>query len=207
VTDIPEAGAPHPQSRAPRREWLLRGVFEATLILFGLLGAFALNEWQDARSRAVRVDALMTALRAELETNLLLQEEAAAYNTEVAESVWNQATSGVTFIPDGTFKRGLLVGPPLTSAAWTAAQNDAAFSDVPIDKLLKIAAIYEQQEAYVTDVSSLFNNMYATVLQADSQILRIDGLAEPLRIGGVLRDFAGRGARLVAAYRAALEQL
>lgn len=156
----------------------MRGAFEATLILFGLLGAFALNEWQDARTRAVRVDALMTALRTELETNLMLQEEAATYNSEVAENIWSQATSGVTFIPDGTFKR-----------------------------VLMIAAFYEQQADYVTDVSSLFNNMYATILQADSQILRIDGLADPLRIGGVLRDHARRGARLVAAYRATLEQL
>jgi hypothetical protein len=49
--------------------------------------------------------------------------------------------------------------------------------------------------------------MYATVLQADSRILRIDGLAEPLRVGGVLRDYAGRSRDLVEAYRAALAKL
>jgi hypothetical protein len=54
-----------------RREWLARGAFEAVLILFGLLGAFALNEWQDAS----RVDALLGAVRAEPAMNLRRRDQ------------------------------------------------------------------------------------------------------------------------------------
>jgi hypothetical protein len=203
VSAAPEAVS-NPAPR--RREWLLRAAFEATLILLGLLGAFALDEWQDARSRAARVDALMAAVRAELEANLDAHADAAAYNTEVAESIWKQATSGVTFIPDGTFSHGLVDIRQLTSAAWTTAQNDASLSDIPVDTLLLLANVYDLQADYELDVSTLLNNMYASLLQADS-VLRIDGVSEPLRIGGLLRDNAGRGQRLAAAYRATLEQL
>lgn len=190
-----------------RREWLLRGAFEATLILLGLLGAFALDEWQDARARAARVDALLTAVRAELEANLVEHEGRSTYNTETAEDIWGKATSGVTFIPDGTYRRGLFLPPQLTSAAWTTAQNDPALADVPVETVLLLAGTYEVQRKYAEDTAALLNAMYATVLQTDSAVLRIDGLGEPLRIGGVLRDFARRGARLVDIYRATLGQL
>jgi hypothetical protein len=41
---LAEIAAP---ARPRRREWLRRAAFEGTLILLGLLGAFALDEWQD----------------------------------------------------------------------------------------------------------------------------------------------------------------
>lgn len=194
-------------SRTRRGEWLARGAFEAALILLGLLGAFALNEWQDARSRSARIENLMTAIRVELETNLRIQEPAATYNREVADSIWNQGASGVTFIPDGTYKDGLLRRPRLTSAAWTTAQNDAAFGDVPVERLLLLANIYDLQRDHDEGATTLLNNVYAAFLQVDNTVLRFDGIAEPLRIGGLLRDNALRGEALVKAYRSTLEQL
>jgi len=149
----------------------------------------------------------MTAVRAELEANLLLQEDAAAYNTEVAESIFEQGASGVTFIPDGTFPRGIIVTHRLTSAAWTTAQNDVVLSDMPVEEVLLLASVYASQEAYMADVDALLNNVYAAVLRADTSVVRIDGLSQPLLIGGVLRDQARRGARLVEEYRSTLEQL
>ena len=207
TTSTPEV-APNPAGKR-RREWLARGVFEAVLILIGLLGAFALNEWQDARTRAFRVETLMAAVRSELEANLKAQEPAATYNVEVAEDIWNKGNAGVAFIPDGTYTRGIFQTPRLTSVAWTTAQNEAVFSDMPVEKVLLLASVYDLQQSYVADVSALFNNMYAAVLvrpDADD-VLRVDGLGQPRVIGGVLRDHARRGARLVEAYRSVLEQL
>lgn len=194
---------------ARRREWLARGVFEAVLILIGLLGAFALNEWQDARTRAFRLETLMVAVRTELEANLQALAPAATYNVETAEDIWNKGNAGVAFIPDGTYTRGIFQTPRLTSVAWTTAQNEAVLSDMPVEKVLLLASIYDMQQAYVSDVGALFNNMYAAILvrpDADA-VLRVDGLGQPRLIGGVLRDHARRGARLVEQYRAVLAQL
>ena len=190
-----------------RRDWLLRGAFEAVLILIGLLGAFALDEWQDARARETRVEALLSAIRAELEANLRQHGEASAYNSQVAETVWEQATEGVEVVPVSAYPKGLFIGPELTSAAWVTAQNDTALNDVPIEKVLMLARVYEIQRTYTDDFNTLANNMYALLLETDDNVLRVDGLAQPLRTGGVLRDYAGRGRRLVDEYRAALEQL
>jgi hypothetical protein len=189
-----------------RREWLLRAAFEGTLILLGLLGAFALDEWQDTRAREVRVGALLSAIHAELDANLRQHEQASAYNSEVAERIWTEGTKDVEFVPQSAYPRGLFIGPELTSAAWVAAQNDPAMSDVPIEKILMLARVYEMQRNYVDDFNTLANNMYAVLLQTDNNF-RLDALAQPLRFGAVLRDYAGRGRRLVESYRAVLEQL
>jgi type II secretory pathway pseudopilin PulG len=185
---------------------MLRAVFEAALILFGLLGAFALDEWQDARAREARVEALLSAIHAELDANLRQHEEASAYNSEVAERIWNEATKGAEVVPQSAYPKGLFSGPELTSAAWVTAQNDPTLSDVPIEKVLVLARVYEMQRTYVDDFNTLLNNMYALLLQTDNN-LRVDGLAQPLRVGGVLRDYARRGRRLLDQYREALEQL
>jgi hypothetical protein len=198
-----EAG---PNTASRRRDWVLRASFEAALILIGLLGAFALDEWQDARSREARVDALLTAIRAELEANLTQHAAASTYNVEVAERIFTEGARGAEFVGESAYPRGLLIGPSLTSAAWVTAQNDTALSDVPIDKVLMLARVYEMQRTYVDDINTLMNNMYTLVLEGGNGA-RVDGLAQPLQIGGVLRDYARRGAQLVDLYRKTLEEL
>jgi len=190
-----------------RREWLLRGAFEAALILFGLLGAFALNEWQDARTRAVRIESLLTAVRIELETNLERHARATAFNREIADLLWNEGSRGVDFLPQSAYPNGLFRGPSLTSAAWATAQNDTALGDVPVETVLALARVYEAQRIYVDNFNTLTSNMYATLLDPDNAVVRVDGIAQPIRLGGVLRDYALRAEQLVEAYRATLLEL
>jgi hypothetical protein len=204
VSTISETSDLPATPRTRRREWLLRGAFEASLILLGLLGAFALNEWQDARTRASRVDTLLAAVRTELETNLARHARASAFNSEMADLLWNEGSKGVDFVPASAYPNGLFRGPSLTSAAWTTAQNDTAFSDVPVERVLMLARVYELQRVYVDDFSTLANNMYATLLAPNNETLRVDGISQPIRLGGVLRDYAGRGEQLVEAYRTTL---
>jgi hypothetical protein len=186
---------------------LLRAAFEAALILFGLLAAFALDEWQDARTRAARVDSLLAAIRAELETNLERQDEVAAFNTGTAELLWSEGSKGVAFVPASAYPNGLFRSASLTSAAWTTAQDDAAFSDVPVEKALMLARVYELQRVYVESFNTLASNMYATLLEPGDPTLRVDGISQPARLGGVLRDYAGRARELAEAYRATLLEL
>ena len=186
---------------------MARGAFEAALILFGLLGAFGLNEWQDARARETRVAALLTAIRAELETNLARHARAAAFNSEMADLLWTEGSKGVDFLPESAYPDGLFRGPSLTSAAWTTAQNDAALSELPVETVLMLARLYEAQRVYVDNFNTLANNMYATLLDPGNTIVRVDGISQPIRLGGVLRDYAGRGEQLVEAYRATLLEL
>jgi hypothetical protein len=174
------------------------------LILIGLLGAFALDEWQDTRARAALVETLLAAIRAELENNLERHERAAAFNSEMAELLWNEGNKGVDFLPESAYPNGLFRGPSMTSAAWATAQNDPALGDVPIETMLVLARVYEAQRVYTENFNTLASNMYATLLDPANAAIRIDGIAQPIRLGALLRDYAGRGTQLVAAYRTTL---
>ncbi len=154
--------------RASRRDWLLRAAFRAALILLGLLGAFALNEWQDTRARANRVDALLSAIRAELHENFARHDRSSAFNSEMADFLWNEGQKGVEFVPASAYPNGIFKGPSLTSAAWTTAQNDAALSDIPVERVLMLARVYEAQRIYVDDYNTLLNNLYVTLLESEA---------------------------------------
>lgn len=168
-----------------------------------MLGAFALTEWQDARTRA---DALVAAIRSELEANLALQLDAVIYNSDVAEKIWAMGRAGVLLVPTDLYPRGLLQRPPLTSAAWDVARDDA-LDDVPVDILVAVAAAYGEQRDYLDSTGALLLSVHTTLFQHEGATLRVDGISEPLGIGGMLGGYADRGARLVERYRAALERL
>jgi type II secretory pathway pseudopilin PulG len=192
---------------APRwRSWLARGAFEATLILFGLLGAFALNEWQEARQRADRADAMIAAIRAELMANLEVQEQAATYNTQLVDTLKKLRDAGETFVPANVYRGGLIKRPKLTEAAWTTAQNGGVLQEVPVNTILVLARIYESQRDYQDATGALLETLYAAALSRDTPY-RGDGAEGAPQLAGVLSDFASRGAALVRDYRWVLAYL
>lgn len=200
---VPAAATDAPTTT--RRTWLLRALFESGLILFGLLGAFALNEWQEARQREARVEALLTAITAELQANLELQQDAATYNTNLVDALRKLRDEGATIVPPSVYPRGLIIVPPLTSAAWDAAQEGGLLNEIPIETVLVLASIYESQRNHVDSTAALFNAMYAAYMSAPPGPQ--SGAVDPRTAAGVLNDFARRGARLVEHYQAGLEHM
>ena len=201
-----EAGVEPTHARGSgARGWMLRALFEAGLILFGLLGAFALNQWQDARVRADRSDAMLDAIRTELEANLELQGKAAEYNSRLVTELKSLRDSGRDFVPAELYQGGLLRRPQLTAAAWTAAQEGAVLDEIPVERLLVLARVYESQRYYLDATGELFASLYENALRSDSYSK--EGTYGAAQLAGVLSDFAGRGAALVRQYESALEEL
>jgi hypothetical protein len=191
-----------PERAARRREWLARALFESALILLGIVGAFAVNQWQESRDRHIRRDALMTAVRAELQSNLRLMEDASAYNTEVVGRFRRLEAEKATSIPAGTHPRGLMVRPQLVSAAWDAAQAGGIVNDLPVETTLIIARVHEGQRDYVEATARLLDVIYAALFQQQSAALTNPGL-----LAGVLNDYASRGRGLIERYRTTLDYL
>jgi hypothetical protein len=189
---------------ARRPDWIVRGIFESALILLGLLGGFALNEWQEGRDRRERAAALLSAIRSELEENLAVMQEVSTYNTTVVERLQKLRSTGATAVPSGTIDGPLFAQRSLTSAAWTSAQSSGVVTDAPIATVLRLARVYESQQVYADAVSELIYMMYAARLQSAAP-----GTAtvDPQRITGTLNDYADRGRNLVRQYQAALKIL
>jgi hypothetical protein len=191
--------------RSGAHGWMLRGLFEAGLILLGLLGAFALNQWQDARIRADRADAMLSAIRAELQANLALQQKASEYNTQLVADLKKLRDSGQSFVPAELYRGGLLRRPQLTAAAWTAAQEGEVLDEIPLDRILVLARVYESQRYYLDATGALFASLYESALRNENYSR--EGTYGAAQLAGVLSDFAGRGAGLLQQYQFALKQL
>ena len=187
-----------------RNEWVGRALFESALILLGLLGAFALNEWQDSRERRGRADAMMTAIRAELEVNLKQQDVAAAYNSKVVEAFRKLRAEGVRFAPSDAYENGLVALPTLTSTAWDAARGSEAIDEIPVETLLVLGRTYDYQREYAASMRTLLEMFYQIGLE---QTRAPSGGVEPARVTGTLSDYANRARFLVGLYRSTLEHL
>jgi type II secretory pathway pseudopilin PulG len=199
---VPLIAATDPERAARRREWMSRALFEAALILFGILGAFAVNEWQNARERRARVETTMAAVRGELQSNLELLQNASTYNSDVASKFRALAARNATTIPEGTYPRGLLLRPQLVSAAWNAAQVTGIVNEVPVDTVVQLARLYENQRDYLDAMARLLDMLYEAALRSTD-----DTPAPPNTIDGILSDYAGRERSLLDRYRSTLARL
>jgi hypothetical protein len=204
VSEQPVESPVSPSSTQRRPDWIVRGIFEAALILLGLLGGFALNEWQGARDRRERAAVVLSAIRSELEANRKLMEQAVTYNTEVVGRLRKLRDEGATEAPLGTYPQGLISSPTLTSAAWTSAEAGGVVSDLPVATGLALARVYETQRVYMDAMAELLNMLFASRLASTAP-----GRAsiDPQRVTGILSDYAGRGRNLVGHYNAALKVL
>lgn len=188
------------------RRRIAGALFQSSLIVLGVVAAFAVNERHDTRVQAKRIDALVTAIRNEIEANLAVQVKAVVYNTEVAEGIWGLAKAGAEFVPGDIYPQGLLQRPSLTSAAWDASR-DGALDTLPVDVLLAIAAAYAEQRDYLQSTDILLSTVYAQLLQREGAVLYVDGVSSPLGAGAMLGSYAARATRVTQRYEAALKHL
>jgi hypothetical protein len=188
------------------RRWIADTLFQSGIILLAVVAAFALNDLHVTRVRAQRTDALVAAIRSEIETNLAGQLKAVVYNTEVAEGIWGLARAGAEVVPGDIYPHGLLQRPALTSAAWDASRY-GAFDTVPVDVQLTVAAAYAEQRDYLQSTDILLSTVYAQLLQRGGAVMYVDGVNSPLGAGAMLGTYAERATRLTERYEAALSAL
>ena len=96
-----------PPYRARSREWIGRAVFEAALIVFGLVGALLIDEWRDTRARNERLRAALASIRAELEANRAVLGSAIANHETVIARLKESGKTGVVYEAASSVERRL----------------------------------------------------------------------------------------------------
>jgi type II secretory pathway pseudopilin PulG len=119
-----------------RREWIGRAVFEAGLIVLGLVGALLVDDWRDTRARTQRVEAALASIRAELDANHAALAEVIARHETLMVTLRELATAGRHY--DGPILRPATI----SAVAWDAARDAA-------------------QSAYLTELSLFNNQLYS----------------------------------------------
>ena len=192
---------PPPENRPPlsvRMGWG-SAIFQAVLVVLGVMLGFAVTEWQaNARERDEAQHAL-TGIIEEIGANRTAVVEARAYHEQkLAEMGEAQKTNAK--LDFRMFQRGFVAPAQVSSAAWTSASEVGALAHLPFDEVLSLSKVYAQQSAYmqqqVTVGGVIYNEIFAR--GTDGMLDHAAGLRS------IISTFQYREQQLEAAYAAAI---
>lgn len=195
--------APSPRPVRRRRIWLLKALFEAALIVLGVLLALAVNEWREGRQQSERAEVALQSIRAELRENLRSVERARANHRAMQDSLQAYAARGQ--MPPRRIYLGGIFNPALVhSAAWESARETDAAGNFQYDLMLTLSQVYGEQARYQALGGALVQDIMSQVRREGEVVVMRDSSASfiPLQ-----EDFANREQRLAEAYEHALGQL
>lgn len=166
--------------REPRsREWIGRAVFEAGLIVLGLVGALLIDEWRDTRQRNQRVQNALESVTAELRGNRDALDKSIEYNEQLMTTLRESAKSGVMY------QGPILRRTPLSSVAWDAVRDAGVTSDVPHGLLMSLGSAYSAQASYITELGVFSSYLYTYEGPRSFREM-------PDKLAGWLSDLTGR---------------
>jgi len=158
-------------------------LIEAASVVFALLLALALNQWNERRELSERVEAVRAAIRAELAENRL---EIASTRPNLAD-IRTRLREVVEGKQDAAHQLTVNLGVSLLSAAaWHAALATQASETIDFKWMTSVATIYELQENYLHVQAAAVDQLTSIPVGGDSGakviagalIPRIDGLAQ-----------------------------
>lgn len=183
-----------PSLAARRREWLVRAAFEAGLIVVGLIGALALNDWHDRRQRDQSVRDALASIRIELQSNLTSIVEVIKFNENLMGVLTESAKTGKPYMDR------IVAGMDLSTTAWDAARDAGISNDIPFPILMVLGRAYTSQGGFVREIEFFLNQMYTGSVAYDMR-------KEPLGLRGILSDYTHHARRLRQHYQDALAAL
>lgn len=158
-------------------------LIEAASVVFALLLALALNQWNERRELRERGEAVRAAIRAELAEN---RTEIAAAGPNLA-GIQKQLNDVIRGKVPAEHALSVELGVSLLSAAaWHAALATQATQTIDFEWMTKIAKIYELQDNYLHVQAAAVDQLTSIPAGGDkdpkaiaaSLIARIDGLAQ-----------------------------
>jgi hypothetical protein len=140
------------------------GMFQAFLVVLGVVLAFAANEWREAQQKASRARVALQSIYEELAANEQAVNGALAYHRERLHLIAGRMEEqGKLELRD--FPKGFMRPAQLSDAAWRSASEAGVFSDVSFAEILKLSAIYAAQERYESQASVSGEIIYRTLFE------------------------------------------
>jgi hypothetical protein len=178
-------------------------VRDIVLIVLGALLALAADEWREGRERSRRAQLAVGAIRAELEANLAMVEEARALHIRMRDTLRGYV-SRRELPPPRVYGGGVVRPAPVTATAWDAARETGVLAELPYALVLRIAPVYEAQARYRTLTDGVVREMTTDVMRLGFEPVLRDRAAQ---IAALDEDFSNRELAMAERYRRALAGL
>lgn len=184
------------------RQALLAALLEAGFVVLGVVLAFAVNEWRQAREDRDRAEAALASVVEELRSNRQAVAEAREYHVGLLNRL--QALRGEGEEPTiADFPKGFIAPATPFRTAWESAADTGALADLPYDTVLRLSRLYAEQDRYAHQAQTAGEVIYA-------ELLDIGGfgiLQKHAQLPFFIATFSFREGELLASYDAALEWL
>ena len=160
VDQPPAAAAGKVAPAAPGGRGALRAAaLEAGLVVFGVVLAFAANEWREHRAAVARAEHALSSIVEELRTNRDAVASSLAYHDgllqAIGEAIGSGAAPGIQ-----TFSRGFIAPATVYRTAWDSASATGALDAVDFALLLRLSRVYAQQGRYEQQSASIGPLLY-----------------------------------------------
>jgi hypothetical protein len=189
-----EQSSPAPPAASRRAgQWIGKAVFEAVLIVLGLVGALLIDEWRDDRERRARLDTAMASIRAELLENRKIVAARLESNERLIAEL-RQLAEKKAYYNGGIIRPG----EPLSSVAWEAARSADVGVDIPFERLVVLGRAYTALMSHQAEMQ----NFSDSFLQVPGLVERFR--ADPRSLAGFYNDVTRRVRTLLERLDAAL---
>jgi type II secretory pathway pseudopilin PulG len=187
----------------PWRPWLTRVLIESLFIIFSVLFALALDQWQEERGRNRRAQIALQSIQAELEENRESIQRARSNHVRLRDSLQSYVEKRQH--PPTEIYLGGVFNPGLThSTAWEAARETGATSDLPYPLVLALSRVYDRQARYRALGDAVVQDLMMQVRREGFEPVLRD---RPANLMALQEDFANRELALGQAYDAVLAKL
>ena len=186
------------------RSWLSDLIVQPFMIILSILAALAVNNWQESRATAKRVEEARTAFVNEISANkqLLLSNDYLPHHRRLQVDYKKAAEEGAsdqhTFFDTG-------VHPvPLRDSAWRMLSGTDTLMRLPPDFVLALTDIYRLQESIEKSNDGFLNSLMAPRSDRETPAYAKDIVSS---ISMFLNDLVPAEERLVSSYEKALARL
>jgi hypothetical protein len=182
-----------PPARAPFAGALRAAALEAALVVFGVVLAFAANEWREHRAKVARAEHALESILDELRANRDAVETAREYHAGLLSAIREAGRTGVAPGLEA-FPRGFIAPASVNRTAWDSASATGALEAVDLPTLLRLSRVYEQQERYEQQTTHMGELIYAELYRGGLAGI----LANYRNLASLVQAFAYREGELVA---------
>lgn len=163
-------------SAGPMASRARRVLAEVSLIVIGVLLALALDSWRERKAQIATLQGLLTQVVDEVRSNRVACADAIPFHRE-AEAAYGAASDLLRL--EGRFEQPEVAAQGarelrLSDAAFEALLNSSVVEQLPPDVLIKLSAVYQEQERYTTRNQVYFATVLATDLMDGFRFFRLN---------------------------------
>ena len=192
-----------PTAFTPGRSSLPRLIVESLLIVFSVLLALGVNQWQERRARRERTTVALQSIQAEIEANRESVSRARINHLSMKDSLQSYAQRHET-LPARIYLGGVFNPASTQSTAWDSARETGVTTDLPFQLVLALSRLYDRQARYRDLGDALAQDLMMHVRREGFEPVLRD---RPASLMALEEDFANRESVLLERYDSVLATL